>query len=83
MKFDATEVKPHLPYHVAFQINIMYTKHIIQRTIIDEGTSTCVMSLSCWKSIGSPELTPSPTLLTILMDDPLDHTSSFPLFQSS
>jgi hypothetical protein len=57
-------VKPHLPYHVAFQINVVYVKHIIGRTVIDEGASTCVMSLSCWKEIGSPELTPSPTLLT-------------------
>jgi hypothetical protein len=64
MKFDATDVKPHLPYHVAFQINVISNNHLIQRTIIDEGASTCVMSLSCWKAIGSPELTPSPTLLT-------------------
>jgi hypothetical protein len=65
MKFDATDVKPHLPYHVAFQIDVVYTKHVIRRTIVDEGASTCVMSLSCWKAIGSPELTPSLTLLTM------------------
>jgi hypothetical protein len=65
MKFDATEVKPHLPYHVAFQINVLYVlKYIIIKIVIDEGASTCIMSLSCWKAICSPELTPSPTLLT-------------------
>jgi hypothetical protein len=64
MKFNATDVKPHFPYHVSFQINIVYEKHIIGRIVIDEGASTCVMSLSCWKSIGSPELTLSPMLLT-------------------
>jgi hypothetical protein len=32
--------------------------------VVDEGASTCVMSLSCWKSIGQPELSLSPTLLT-------------------
>jgi hypothetical protein len=32
--------------------------------VVDEGTSTCVMSLACWKAIGQPELSPSPTLLT-------------------
>jgi hypothetical protein len=64
MKFDATDVKPHLPYHVAFQINVISNNRLIKRTIVDEGDSTCVMSLSCWQAIGSPELTPSPTLLT-------------------
>ena len=31
--------------------------------IIDEGASTCIMSLPCWKAIGSPELAQSPTTL--------------------
>jgi hypothetical protein len=47
MKFYATEVKHHLPYHVAFQINIVYAKHIIHRTVIDEGALVCFMYLSC------------------------------------
>jgi hypothetical protein len=63
MKFDATEVRPHLPYHVAFQIGVVCNNILVKRTIVDEGASTCVMSLSCWKAIGSPKLTPSPTLL--------------------
>jgi hypothetical protein len=32
--------------------------------VVDEGASTCVMSLACWKAIGQPELSLSPTLLT-------------------
>jgi hypothetical protein len=32
--------------------------------VVDEGTSTCVMSLACWKAISQPILSPSPTLLT-------------------
>jgi hypothetical protein len=65
--FDTSNVKPHLPYHVAFQIVVVYTmkscsKNIF-RTVVDEGASTCVMSLSCWRAIGSPELAPSPTFL--------------------
>ena len=24
--------------------------------MVDEGASTCVMSLSCWKGLGSPEI---------------------------
>jgi hypothetical protein len=31
--------------------------------VVDEGASTCVMSLVCWKAIGQPILSPSPTLL--------------------
>jgi hypothetical protein len=64
MKFDATDVRPCLPYHVAFQIGVVCNNLLVKRTVVDEGASTCVMSLSCWKAIGSPELTPSPTLLT-------------------
>jgi hypothetical protein len=32
--------------------------------VVDEGASTCMMSLVCWKAIGQPILSPSPTLLT-------------------
>jgi hypothetical protein len=65
---DTTDLKPRLPYHVAFQIVVdhpmkTFTRNIF-RTVVDESTSTCVMSLACWKSIGQPELSPSPTLLT-------------------
>jgi hypothetical protein len=50
---------------VTFQIVMAYTttKNIF-RTVVDEGASTCVMSLACWKAIGQPVLSPSPTLLT-------------------
>ena len=36
----------------------------VKRTVIDEGTATSVMSLSCWKSLSSPELSKSMTMLT-------------------
>jgi hypothetical protein len=65
---DTTDLKPRLPYHVAFQIVVAHpTKTFtwnIFRTVVDEGASTCVMLLACWKAIGQPELSPSPTLLT-------------------
>jgi hypothetical protein len=65
---DTTDLKPRLRYHVAFQIVVAhpmktFTRNIF-RTVVDEGASTCVMLLACWKSIGQPELSPSPTLLT-------------------
>jgi hypothetical protein len=65
---DTTDLKPPLPYHVAFQIVVAHpTKSFTQnifRTVIDEGASTCVMLLACWKAIGQPVLSLSPTLLT-------------------
>jgi hypothetical protein len=64
IKFDVTDVKPHLPYHVAFQIHVGYLKYTIKRNVVDEGAATCVMSLVCWKSLGSPTLSQSPTMLT-------------------
>jgi hypothetical protein len=65
---DTTNLKPRFPYHVAFQIVVahptkIFTRNIF-RTVVDEGASTCVMSLACWKAIGQPELSPSPTLIT-------------------
>jgi hypothetical protein len=65
---DTTDLKPCLPYHVAFQIVVAhpmknFTWNIF-RTVVDEATSTCIMSLVCWKAIGQPALSPSPTLLT-------------------
>jgi hypothetical protein len=65
---DTTNLKPRLPYHVVFQIVVAHpTKKFTQNifcTVVDEGASTCVMSLACWKAIGQPILSPSPTLLT-------------------
>jgi hypothetical protein len=65
---DTTDLKPRLPYGVAFQIVVAHPKKNftwnIFRTLVDEGASTCVMSLACWKAIGQPALSPSPTLLT-------------------
>jgi hypothetical protein len=65
--FDTTDLKPHLPYHVSFQIVVAHpmkssTENIFC-TVVDEGASTCVMSLACWNSIGQTILSPSPTLL--------------------
>jgi hypothetical protein len=65
---DMTDLKPRLPYHVVFQIVVAhpmkyFTRNIF-RMVVDEGASTCVMSLVCWKAIGQPILSLSPTLLT-------------------
>jgi hypothetical protein len=36
--------------------------------MVNEGASTSVMSLACWKAIGQPIFSPSPTLLTSFDD---------------
>ena len=36
----------------------------VNRTVIDEGAAASVMSLSCWKGLGSPELSKFVTMLT-------------------
>jgi hypothetical protein len=68
IKLDTTNLKPRLPYHVAFQIVVAYPTIFFTRNIfcmvVDEGALTCVMLLACWKSIGQPILSLSPTLLT-------------------
>jgi hypothetical protein len=44
IKFDVTDVKPCLPYHLAFQIHVDYSKYTIKRAVVDEGAAMCVMS---------------------------------------
>ena len=63
-KFNLSDVKILLPYLVALSIDVIHGGKTIGRAIVDEGASTCVMSLSCWKALGSPELVPLNTLLT-------------------
>jgi hypothetical protein len=57
---DRTNLKPHIPYHVVFQIIVAYTmKNFTQnifRRVVDVGASTYVISLACCKSIGQPVL---------------------------
>jgi hypothetical protein len=54
---------PRLPPQLAFQIQVIVFDKNICRTIIDEGALTCVMSLTCWKAIGSPPLNESQNTL--------------------
>ena len=62
-KFNLSDFKPHLPYHVSFSIDVVDGRKYIRRIVIDEVASTCVMSISCWKYFESPELVMSNTLL--------------------
>jgi hypothetical protein len=57
--FDLEYHVPRLPPQLAFQIQVVVENKNIYRTVIDERDSTCVMSITCWKTIGSPALTES------------------------
>jgi hypothetical protein len=57
--FDLEDNIPRLPPQLAFQIQVIVSDKNICRTVIDEGGSTCVMSITCWKVIDSPPLTKS------------------------
>jgi hypothetical protein len=57
--FDLEDHIPRLPPQLEFQIQVVVENKNICRTVIDEGPSTCIMSVTYWKSIGSPTLTES------------------------
>jgi len=59
----STQGKPRLPPHVPIQIHVAYKGVNIRRTVVDEGSSTCVMSLSCLKGLGSLEIVPFQSML--------------------
>jgi len=42
---------------------VIFYGNNIHLSIVDEGDLTCIMSLSCWKAIGSPQL--SQSLITL------------------
>ena len=61
--FNVDNYKSRLPHKLTFQIITKVVKKKVFRTVLDEGASTSILSLSCWKDIGSPELITSPTTL--------------------
>jgi hypothetical protein len=61
--FDLGDHIPRLPPQLVFQIQVIVSDKNICRIVIDEGASTCFMSLTCWKDIGSPSLNESQNTL--------------------
>ena len=61
--FNVENYKSRLPHKLTFQVIMKVVGKKVFRMILDEGASTSVLSLSCWKSLGSPELVTSPTTL--------------------
>ena len=55
--------KLRLSHHLDFKIHANVCGKSVHCMMIDEGYSTCFMSLSCWRAIGSPDINQSPTTL--------------------
>ena len=64
IKFETMGVQPRLPYYVSLLIHVECLNKTVKHIVIDEGAAASVMSLSCWKGLGSPELSQSTTMLT-------------------
>ena len=47
VKINLSDVKIHLAYHAALSIDVIHGGKTIGRSVVDEGSYTCVMSLSC------------------------------------
>ena len=65
IKFETTGLHPCLHSYVSLLIHAECLNMIVKRTMTDKGTATFVMSLSCWKGLGSHELSKSVTMLTV------------------
>ena len=61
--FNVENYKSRLPHQLAFQIFSRVVGRKFHRTVLDEGALTSVLSIACWRAIGSSELTKSPTTL--------------------
>ena len=64
IKIETMGVQPRLPYYVSLLIHVECINNTVMHTVIDEGVTTFVMSLSCWKGLGSPKFSNSTTMLT-------------------
>ena len=63
--FNVENYKSILPHQLAFQFVTRVVGRKVHRTVLDEGDSTSVLFAACWRAIGSPKLTKSPTNLKV------------------
>jgi hypothetical protein len=61
--FNLDNYVSRLSHQLAFQVDVVVHNQQIHQNILDEGASTCVMSLACWKGLKSSALKKSPTML--------------------
>ena len=63
IKFETMGLQTHFPYYVSLLIHVECLNMIVECIVIDEGIVAFVMSLSCWKGLGSPKLSKSANML--------------------
>jgi len=63
ISFNVDQIEPLLSHQVTLQIIVHSLNKNVFRTMIDEGATTCIMSMNCWKSLGSLQLNTSETIL--------------------
>jgi len=63
MVFNLEYFKTRLSHQLTFHIHTTICRKNIHRTVLDEGASTSIMSLSCWRATGSPKVRQSMTTL--------------------
>ena len=56
IKFETARLQPRFPYYVSLLIHVEFLNMTVKCTMIDEGAAASMMSLVCWKVLGSPEL---------------------------
>jgi len=61
--FDLENHIPHLPHHIIFFIQVIIKGKMIHQVFINEGASTYIMYVLCWKAIDSPSLNHSSNTL--------------------
>ena len=61
--FNIENYKSRFPHQLAFQIASKVVGRKVHWTVVDEGDSKSVLSIACWRSIGSPKVIKSPTTL--------------------
>jgi hypothetical protein len=64
--FNLNNYTPRLSHQLSFQVDVVVHNQQIHQTILDEGASTCVMSVACWKGLKSSTLNKSPLMLHAL-----------------
>ena len=61
--FDLENFLPRFPHQMDCQILVLVKSKRFFCIVIDEGASKCIISLSCWKTLGSPTINQSPMIL--------------------
>ena len=56
IKFETNGFQPLLPYYVSLLVHVVCLNNTIKCIVIDEGVVASMMSLACWKGLGSPTL---------------------------